>query len=142
MTTITIDRAVVERALELLGTWAKPPARLYRVMDNLRAALAQQDEPVEQVAWRLWDEDPQGGGDWRYYDAKDFKEGIDPMKYFDGLVPLYLAPPQRKPLTSDKDRPDQGATYVAGYGYVDTRAVRAIERAHGIVTCGDTKERA
>ena len=60
----------------------------------LRAALAQQDEPVEPVAWRLWDEDPQGGGDWRYYDAKDFKEGIDPMKYFDGLVPLYLTPPR------------------------------------------------
>lgn len=46
--------------------------------------------------------------------------------------PLYAAPPQRLPLTSDKDRPDQGATYVEGYGYVDTRAVRAIERAHGI----------
>ena len=39
---------------------------------------------------------------------------------------------ERKPLTSDKDRPDQGATYVEGYGYVDTRAVRAVERAHEI----------
>ncbi len=49
-----------------------------------------------------------------------------------GGTGMPATPPQRKPLTSDKDRPDQGATYVEGYGYVDTRAVRAVERAHEI----------
>lgn len=33
------------------------------------------------------------------------------------------------PLTSDKDLQDQGSTFIDGYGYVDTRAVRAIEQA-------------
>ena len=42
-------RTAAQQALELLGTWQKPPARLYRVMDNLRAALAQ--EQAEPVAW-------------------------------------------------------------------------------------------
>ena len=41
-----------------------------------------------------------------------------------------LAQPQRKPLTSERDV--QNAIYVDGYGYVDVRAVHAIERAHGI----------
>jgi hypothetical protein len=50
MTTMQIDRAVVQQALELLGTWAKPPARLYRVLDALRAALAQQEEPCPNCA--------------------------------------------------------------------------------------------
>ncbi len=36
----------------------------------------------------------------------------------------------RVPLSSSKDRP--GATFVEGYGYVDSAAVRAIERHHGI----------
>ena len=43
-------REAAQQALELLGTWEKPPARLYRVMDNLRAALAQeQAEPVAGI---------------------------------------------------------------------------------------------
>ena len=42
-------RTAAQQALELLGTWQKPPARLYRVMDNLRAALAQ--EQAEPEAW-------------------------------------------------------------------------------------------
>jgi NTP pyrophosphatase (non-canonical NTP hydrolase) len=42
--------------------------------------------------------------------------------------------PMAQPLTTPKDKP--GATFVDGYGYVDTAAVRAIERAHGIEATG------
>ncbi len=42
--------------------------------------------------------------------------------------------PVARPLTTPKDKP--GATFVEGYGYVDTAAVRAIERAHGIDATG------
>lgn len=48
------------------------------------------------------------------------------------VVAVEYGPPQRKPLTSHKDRPDQNATFVEGYGYVHTAAVRAVEAAHGI----------
>ena len=40
---------------------------------------------------------------------------------------LYAAPPQPAPLTPDKDKPN--AVNVPGYGYVDVKAVRAVERA-------------
>ena len=70
------------------------------VIEPLRAALAQPAVSGEPVAWKLWDEDPEGGGDWRYYDAKDFKNGINPTEYFDGLVPLYTTPP--KPVRDTK----------------------------------------
>lgn len=94
-----------------------------------------QAEPVQEpVAWKLWDEDPQGGGDWRYYDAKDFKNGINPTEYFDGLVPLYTAPPQRKPLTEKKIKKllIESAGMTIQFSDVDLRLARAIERAHGI----------
>ena len=82
MNMITIDRALVEQAL-----------------DALEAALSDDQPYIERC-----------------------KQTITALR----------ASPQRKPLSSDKDRPDQGTTYVEGYGYVDTRAVRAIERALGI----------
>lgn len=48
MTTITIDRAVVQQALEALETLVptKGPSIYNSARDALRAALAQQDEPV------------------------------------------------------------------------------------------------
>ena len=134
MTTITINRATVEQALEALYQ-AKEFTELYdtehaaavneRCHENitaLRTALAQQAEPVEPVAWRV------GSFLYGHYDCIP-SYLLPPAQQ---PLPLYAAPPQRKPLTSDKDRPDQGATYVEGYGYVDTRAVRAVERAHNI----------
>ncbi|WP_050985345.1 hypothetical protein [Rubrivivax gelatinosus] len=39
--------------------------------------------------------------------------------------------PELKPLNADAEKPH--AVYVAGYGYIDVRAVRAVERALGIV---------
>ena len=96
----------------------------------LEATLAQKAEPVQEpVAWIQPDHLQKAR-------IAPFLCRVEPTQRCADFVPLYLAPPQRKPLTSDKDRPDQGATYVEGYGYVDTRAVRAIERAHGI---GETK---
>lgn len=41
-------------------------------------------------------------------------------------------PPRSAPLTEAKEAP--GGVNVPGYGYVDLRAVRAIEAAHGIST--------
>ena len=58
MTTITIDRATVEQALEALTAHADLLGTMYLKMDAitaLRTALAQQAEPVKQVktcAWR------------------------------------------------------------------------------------------
>ena len=52
MTTITLPRAAVEQALEAL-VWeagsepALYAAQTYKAIADLRAALAQQDEPVE-----------------------------------------------------------------------------------------------
>ena len=119
-----------------------------KAITALRAALA---EPVQEpVAWKLWDEDPQGGGDWRYYDAKDFKNGINPTEYFDGLVPLYAAPPQRKPLTEEEIKACEKQAMVNGAllavvnkleyssdGCIkrypeESEVSAAIERAHGI----------
>ena len=103
-----------------------------RSIESLKAALAEptteESSAVEPVAWKLWDEDPQGGGDWRYYDAKDFKNGINPIEYFDGLVPLYTAPPQRKPLTEE----EIAAAYASCKHGSVAELARAIERAHGI----------
>jgi hypothetical protein len=36
----------------------------------------------------------------------------------------------KRPLSSERDRPDEGSSYVEGCGYVATAAVRAIEAAH------------
>lgn len=140
---MTTLREAAQQALEALE-WCEPAGTVGRggiearkqAIAALRAALAQEQvEPVQEpVAWRLWDEDPQGGGDWRYYDAKDFREGIDPMKYLDGLVPLYIAPPQRKPLTEEEifaienDIPDD----VVSDRHWTIWYTHAIERAHGI----------
>ena len=93
---------------------------------DYRAALAQQDEPVQE---------PVAVHQFRKQCCAAWYDGHPDHTDWGGPYEertLYTAPPDRKPLTSDKDRPDQGTTYVEGYGYVDTRAVRAIERAHGI----------
>ena len=132
MNMITIDRALVEQALEalenlqpIIGNGLLNRIQLAFIDPNLdvaitalRAALAQQAEPVAWYQKRGQEVLTSHPACWGREDEP--------------WTPLYTAPPQRKPLTSDKDRPDQGTTYVEGYGYVDTRAVRAVERAHGI----------
>ena len=46
-------------------------------------------------------------------------------------VPLYAAPPARKPLT-DSEVFNLAADYYEGYGFKAAEFARAIERAHGI----------
>jgi len=85
MTPIIIDRAVVEQALEALTPWMGGDAshtEQYAAYHALRAALAQQAEPVEPVAW-MYD---CGGGGRMYAEELD-----DPT----GWIALYTAPPQQ-----------------------------------------------
>ena len=77
MTTITIDRATAEQALEALESDPVPLNAINNACAFLRAALAQQAEPVEPVAWvhtdaynpkvrfLEWTQQPKGYlGDW------------------------------------------------------------------------------
>ena len=81
--------------------------------DNLRAALAQQAEPVEPVAWAF------RHSDGTYHDPSVTEHSA-------GMVPLYPPPPQRKPLTEEEIER-------IGMKHVTLREViRAVERAHGI----------
>ena len=122
-------RTAAQQALEALGTWEKPPARLYRVMDNLRATLAQ--ERAEPIAWlQPKTVDAHLRPDLGY-------ETCSKTDY--GAFPVYRVPPQRQPLTEEEiyemyNEPRSDAEMVD--------FARAIEQAHGIVTRGDTKERA
>ncbi len=113
-----------------------------------RAALAQQDEatgksflqvaPVQEpVALETvygtiihWDE---GGG-------KRSRRELARR-----IVDLYTTPPQRKPLTEeeiDAEWRELDGEVSPMFMRVLRKFARAVERAHGIVTCGDTKERA
>ncbi len=107
-------REAAQRALEAIDR-ALPYAphcgefdALADMADALRAALA---EPVQEpYAWMAV-----GGSIWRHKTSEDD-------------VPLFTAPPQRKPLTEEE-------IYAAIKGVDSLRAVevaRAVERAHGI----------
>ena len=134
MTTITIDRAVVEQALEALENAEDQLAKPYstdasKAITALRAALAQQAEAVEPVAYIH-----RQGNHWevseRHLDEDEKARGWTEE-------PLYTAPPQRKPLTEgalmgvyiDFDR--TADTAWSGVEYL-LRLCRAVERAHGI----------
>ena len=102
MSTITLPRATVEQALEALER-ARPlkadyttleyfeeaKRKHYAAMAALRAALAQQAEPVEPVAWAF------RHSDGTYHDPSVTEHSA-------GMVPLYPPPPQRKPLTDEE----------------------------------------
>jgi hypothetical protein len=133
MTNITISRAIVEQALEALENCTSEYGHRCnrcdsevdeggRVVNALRAALAQQAEPVEPVAWM-------------HVLADGYKCVTgNPIQDW---TPLYTAPPQRKPLTEgalmgayiDFDR--TADTAWSGVEYL-LRLCRTIERAHGI----------
>jgi hypothetical protein len=87
----------------------------------LQAALAQQEqEPVAEVVSR-----PERTGFGRVEDRKDVLFLADlPV----GTM-LYTHPPRREwqSLPACEDKPH--AVLVEGYGYVDVRAVRAVEQA-------------
>ncbi len=52
------------------------------------------------------------------------------LRYATHGAPVYAAPQAKQPLTDDPT--NKHAIKVPGYGWVDTKAVRAIEAAHGI----------
>jgi hypothetical protein len=101
MTTMQIDRVVVEQALEALewhyrqghsntlgGFRLKIDEKALR---NLRAALAQQDEPVEPVAWIQPDHLQKAR-------VAPFLCRVEPTQRCADFVPLYLAPPKAEPV--------------------------------------------
>lgn len=95
-------------------------ARMQEEIDALRAALAQH-EP-EPVAWIQPDHLQKAR-------QAPFLCRVEPTQRMVDFVPLYTAPPQRKPLTVDQiyemySEPSSDAEMV--------EFARAIERAHGI----------
>ena len=87
-------RTAAQQALEALETLVptKGPSIYNSARDDLRAALAQQAEPVEPVAWEC-----KAGGlkalTQRQYDAQT----ANIRRHY-----TRIAPPQRKPLTDEE----------------------------------------
>ena len=114
MTTMQIDRATVEQALEALdaGVPISPGSILH---DWFRAALAQQAEPVEPVAWKqgnlvTFNEDPcpvLGGLFVQFWDGEEVAARVyanDLKALRQRCAKVNTAPPQRKlvPLTAQE----------------------------------------
>ena len=145
MTTITLPRAVVEQAL---GALESVYGDSCDALHALRAALAQQaepvQEPVEPVAWSGYDLDGMVEAfsrviEARYQRANPFQNPIDmdaqmALRILRGFIPAmkaYAVPPQRKPLTEGEI--DGLVIQHAGYGRDNFYAVaRAVERTHEI----------
>ena len=128
MTTITIDRAVVEQALEALEAGLDVnPILAGEAEEALRAALAQQAEPVQEpVAWMR----PDNRVAEESYSRTQFSRGRDKPP-IGTWTPLYPAPPQRQPLTEEEiDKIFKHLCNTVGAS-CKTMA-RAVERAHGI----------
>ena len=129
---MTTLREAAQQALEALegwanhGKWVWPESALetckrntIEALDALRAALAQQEQ--EPVTW---------GVDW----GRDNDQSCCTIikRHADGtqeVVAVEYGPPRREwvSLPACEDKPH--AVLVEGYGYVDVRAVRAIEQA-------------
>ena len=115
---MTTLRTAAQRALEALedartftGAWPTGS----KAITNLRAALAQQDEPV------AWLQPKTVGG----YSRPDL--GYETCSKDDyGAFPVYHAPPQRKPLTEEEIR------RICDAHWSLRQLARAVERAHGI----------
>lgn len=104
MNNVSLPREVVNQALEALeyeNSWheilkVRPYASTVDAITALRAALAQQDEPVEPVAWMFESErnfNLVGYGGWEKriteYRPNDLQGSVR------NVTPLYTAPPQR-----------------------------------------------
>lgn len=101
MTGVTLPRAIVEQALEAMehlhrtgDTQVFDLCYAPELIPALRAALAQQAEPVEPAAWMVYTLD--GASVCVTDNPADFGEGHR-------ALPLYIAPPQRTmvPLTEE-----------------------------------------
>ena len=135
----TKQQAAMQQALDALEhhTAIKhPQQRCYRddAIEALREALAEPGQEWVNAAMNAIFKMFHYGEEVESDDGMAMQVPLDiwndAFEAFDSLPDF--APPQRKPLASHKDRPDQNATFVKGYGYVHTAAVRAVEAAHGI----------
>ena len=130
---MTALRTAVQQALEALEEYQSNGAPFLTcdgAIDALRAALAQQDEPVQEPV-----QEPEGL-DWRYTARIGY------------VVKPYTAPPQRKPLTDEEilkaigwERAEMYMKLTPNFPVAEAKKetlknARAIERAHGI---GETK---
>ena len=139
MNMITIDRSIVQQALEALDAatscidgYYVPRGKttlpeIEEAQKALRAALAQQDEPVQAISECIAVLRPMVKGKFPHEQALDELVG-------------YIAPPQRKPLTKEEIL---RAFYAAEkspmsirHGLSVVESARIVERAHGI---GETK---
>jgi hypothetical protein len=93
MNMITVDRSVVQQGLEALEAVYGDSCD---AIHALRAALAQQAEPVDPVAWVHTDPDKPRV---RFLEWREDEPGYRGRWV---KTPLYLAPPQRKPLTEEE----------------------------------------
>ena len=137
-----IDRALVEQALGALEGFAYhgKAAGWPETMTALKAALAQQAEPVQEpVAWIHTDPDKPRV---RFLEWREDEPGYRGRWV---KTPLYLAPPQRKPLTEEEvdaataQERDALLDHIYEYGTAAEgvlerirKLCRATERAHGI----------
>lgn len=114
-------REAAQQALEALEEYQSKGAPFLAcdgAVDALRAALAQQDEPVQEPVAEVFVR----------------RDGVSFAFWLKAPPPertkLYAAPPQRKPLTQEEiDR------ICASLGFAaisPAEIVRAVERAHGI----------
>ena len=142
MTNITLPRATVEQALEALKYLHEEKCNYMRrnnlgdplredaarlalpAIATLRAALAQQAEPVEPYCY-VYEYDGVFGLHREFYPLS--YNGMKPSR----TVPVYTAPPQRRPLT-DEEIEDIYLAWDVTPGRRIVGLVRAIERAHGI----------
>jgi hypothetical protein len=132
----TIDRAIIDRVLEVLTDNRSDIARCEsatymaqyydKAISDLREALAQpQQEPVAEVQVKMT------GGNAGI--ATIIREIYDPLRW--PLKPgdkLYTAPPARKPLTKEEITAISKQVCEGGPEDSIDRFVRAIEAVHGI----------
>jgi len=125
-------RKAAQQAMEYLAAWSvgeSPNASAVNdLIAELEAALAQPEQ--EPVAWMH----PSGEG----YDSA-FRDHSTVVvctgNKWEGWMPLYTHPPQRKPLTETEIYEVLGYGSTAQYNHVPKYALefaRAIEKAHGI----------
>ena len=123
-----------QQALEALEGFAYhgKAAGWPETMTALKAALAQQAEPVQEpVAWIHTDPDKPRV---RFLEWREDEPGYRGRWV---KTPLYLAPPQRKPLTDEEivrifETPELAGTHFQTPTIKAIAVARAIERAHGI----------
>ena len=128
---MTKDEAL-KLALEALGnTWTEPKSEQYKIekeaITAIKEALAQTQEPVAWISTGT---------------ARMIHWTADKPAYGDDWVPLYITPPQRKPLT-DEQIEEIAEGYLVDYRIPAGCAwnfARDIEAAHNILEQVDKNE--